>query len=1373
MTAPLNASDLAVKLASFLPVTVTRQLLQNSLPQPGVPHLLRAATIFADISGFTPMSEELATDGPRGAEELNNVLLLTFTAMIDLIHSYGGAISHFYGDAMSVYFPDDDGLAAQRALACGQMMQQLMASRLSQVVTSRPPGKRPFFELTIKIGVGYGYCQEVVVGSETIGFEHVLTGTAVDEAAQAEHHATAGQVIASRNVLAQAGLSQLNPDNAPFVVLETAVSPPKTSHILQWETYPLASINQLAQSAAPFVNKAIIDRLSISTQLLPELAEHRPVTSLFVQFALEGDDDPSSTIATRKMGKMLQAYYEWACSLVTRFGRENAQVNRVLTGDKGNQLHIIFGAPIAPDAPEQALRLALAMQAEKPSYIQYQKIGLAAGKVFAGPVGSASRREYTVVGDVVNLSARLMQAAEPGAVLTDEATAKRAEHVIAFDVLPAVRLKGKDKPVVLYRAVGEKRESARLQAYVGLRERPLVGREAELSLLNDALASTLADRGGAAAIFGETGSGKTRLLVEGMHNWLAKGGQGLVGICHQHTSESPYAPWRIIWEDFFGLRREMTGAERGALVMEKTRQLVPNCGDDVYLWGEVLGLPLDLPPSLAGATAEVRQNRFFSLVRRLFMAAAWQQPLMLVLENIHWADTASLALLDEIAAHVQEGPLFTAVTFRTTGEVLHMALLERPYCIPIAVADLSPKFGRELLAALIGVQELSPLVEQQLGLRDREGRDSPVNPLFLEEAIRVMREAGVLRVNGRVTVDEARLSQIQLPDTIHGLLLARLDRLNTTSRNLLQVASVIGRQFWLEPLSSLTAGLGTEKILRVLAELSEEEITRLLEADPEWVYLFQHALTQEVAYESMPYVRRQHFHSAMAEWLVSRYGDDLKPYYTALAYHYSRAGIHEEGLRYALAAARDAQAVFANREAVRLFTLAEEHLQALGESHFWETAVSLHLARAECLRFLGEFQPALADLDRALNLLASQQDLERMAQCYNLKAEIFYRMAEFEQTKGLTAVVIEKWAGTISSDELARACLWQGMALASMQAYEEALAVFGRAQTICEETGNEKRLARVLEGIGFVYYLQRDLEAALNAMIRSVNLSRAYSIPANISSSLNNIALVQYRLGRVDEALNSVEEAIQILDDDSHNFMPQYIGNRAEFLAYAGRYDEARLAFDEAMHRYLTVQDEVGLIEVCLVRGMDLHCALAEWEQAETYFDQADALLADKEEFLEEQFRLLLGRAWAAAGLGNMAEAETLLDRAVDLNAIHDFQWWAPQLWYQKAELAIEGGHLLQAEKMLQRALASVENGGNPDIRPLAFLKLAQIAPSPARKLHFLNHCLEAAGERSRFADRMICLEGIETMLLAADWDTQAEQAARLKKKMAEFKKKR
>jgi class 3 adenylate cyclase len=236
------------------------------------------------------------------------------------------------------------------------------------------------------------------------------------------------------------------------------------------------------------------------------LAEHRPVTSIFVQF--EGID-----FTAEDVGNRLQLYYEWARETVARYGGSNSHLNRVLTGDKGNQLHIIFGAPVAPDSPEQAIRCALAFLREKPAFITGQRIGLAVGKVFACPVGSEARREYTVVGDVVNLSARLAQVCPENSLLVDEVALDRSRRWLDYETLPAVSLKGKQAPVTLYRAIGERLMTNRLQAHFGRWQRPLFGREDELEIVLGGMEAAVRGVGGAASISGVLGIGKSRLLA--------------------------------------------------------------------------------------------------------------------------------------------------------------------------------------------------------------------------------------------------------------------------------------------------------------------------------------------------------------------------------------------------------------------------------------------------------------------------------------------------------------------------------------------------------------------------------------------------------------------------------------------------------------------------------------------------------------------------------------------------------------------------------------------------------------------------------------------------------------------------------------------
>jgi class 3 adenylate cyclase len=676
------ARQLARRLAAYLPITVTRQILDQSLAVPGQARWLQAATLFADISGFTRIAEELAVEGPRGAEELNRALLLTFTALINAIHDAGGAVSHFYGDAMMVYFDDADGRAARRALACGRFMQSLLLTSFARVTVEREAIKTSSYDLTIKIGVGYGRCLEVIVGDPETSLEFVLAGAAVTEAGVAQQKAQAGQVVASQAVLARAGL----PATEAFRVVTEVAPVPRAQPLLYWEAFDLAALRRLLAIAPAFIPKVLCERLqSQNTQFV---AEHRPTTSIFVRF--EGIDDEIENAGAR-----LQSYYLWARQIVGRFasgyGDDNGRVNRILTGDKGNQLHILFGAPVAPDAPEQAIRCALTLQREKPPFISHQYIGLAAGKVFACAVGSQNRREYTAVGNVVNLSARLAEACPAGAVVVDEATARRVADTIAFEQLAPVLTKGKAARIPLYRVIGEQTATTPVQ----LRQ------------------------------------------------------------------------WRALPD---------------------------------YLSAEQ-------------ALVQIRQR--------------------------------------------------------------------------------------------LGTDVLPPNVAQRLGLRDRQGRSSPVNRLFLEESLTVMLARGIMRVevdekgSGRVQVNETLLAQMQMPDTIYALLLAQLDQLSAAGRGLLQVAAVIGREFDLAALVALAPGMSLQFALDLLAEALATGIIQVGMPAPELTYLFVDALVHDVVYQSLPYARRQALHAGIAEWLVSHHAPNLQPYYPLLAYHYNHADRHEEGRKYA------------------------------------------------------------------------------------------------------------------------------------------------------------------------------------------------------------------------------------------------------------------------------------------------------------------------------------------------------------------------------------------------------------------------------------------------------------------------------------------
>ncbi len=607
-----------------------------------------------------------------------------------------------------------------------------------------------------------------------------------------------------------------------------------------------------------------------------------------------------------------------------------------------------------------------------------------------------------------------------------------------------------------------------------------------------------------------------------------------------------------------------------------------------------------------------------------------------------------------------------------------------------------------------------------------------------------MLEAGAVQVNGRVRVNETQLAQMQLPDTIHGLLLARLDRLTPAGRDLLQAASVVGRQFSLDPLQVVSGELSRPHILNLLTDISQTEMTRLVTADPEWIYLFRHALTHEVAYESLPFARRQMLHALVADWLEERYGDNLQPFYAALAYHYGRAANQEKCLRFAIQAGDAARAIFANQEAVELYTLAQKQLQALGEEERWDTAVHLYLNRAEALRLIGDFDTAAADAARAAQHARSHNAPEQLAQSYNLLAEIKWRQVKLDETQILTSIVIDELAEQISVDELARAHHWAGWADASSGNWEQALTQLEYARQLCISTANNYRLAMIWETIAYVHFLQKDLEKALQAMQQNARLSRSVSTPVNAASALNNVALIQLQLGRAEDALHSVNEAIDLARDSSRVLLAQLLGNRAETLTYLGRFRDANRDFEEAIHLFSTMNDESGLLEVYLLKGHEYHIPLGEWEKAAYWLELAEKIITTRQNGYPEpelNVRLLVSLARVDIYTQSYKEALRRLNQAKIIVQDKKLEWWRPVVLHFLGAAYKYLENNKAAKEQFKSSLAAIAQNGCPDYKPLTLLRMAELAQNPVEQKRLLKDCVAAAKRRARLPDKVYCLK--------------------------------
>jgi predicted ATPase/class 3 adenylate cyclase len=1327
----MSDAALVQAIAAYVPSSLVRQVLSGAPPVPGELSASEAVVLFADISGFTPMSEALSRVGRQGAEQMNQHLNTTFSATIARIAAHGGEVAAFGGDAILAFFSqqtDETAMnVAWRALSCAQAMREAMTA-FEHIQTLAGP-----FSLRMKYGLSRGRIIVVNVGSPETGLEFVIAGACVDQAVNNENFAESGQIIADDSVLAP--------------LTDRIVITPIGRGVARVEAVEAAPIR--ARPAIDYANldprqrQIVLDAIApyLPTQLFEDLVakgsfvgDHRPITNLFVYFSgLDYDHDPD-------VGHKLETFVLRAQEIIHRY---DGTLNRVLTGDKGSQMHILFGAPVAhEDDKARALRCALKLRDELSAlpFIAAQRIGMASGYVFAGPVGAVAhlahaetekwpavtRSEYTVMGDIVNLSARLTGVCPPGQIIADPYTRSRTAQRFEFRSFGPVKLKGKSQPVTPYLVEGERAAENTLVTRYLLSERPLVGRRQECTIIERIVDQAIHGQGQVLAVTGPAGVGKSRLVEEAVRRWLRAAGVGYGGDCVSHGSEIPYLPWADLWRAQFDLHENDTPHERQAKILHTGQKLGLALDEWAALAAGLLGLPgrEDEHPALATLDAQARQRRLLALTADLVTAQARHAPTLLLFEDLHWADRASLELIDYVAERVAGLPVLICLAYRPRPD-LNLSCLIQSFCQTVVLGELSEEDGAALVRSMLGNVDL-PTAFLHLVHAKAQG-----NPLFVEELVNGLVDVGLLvPENGsyHVTGD---LAGIQIPDTIEAVLLARIDRLAAPNRDVLRVASVIGRQFGFGVLRGIYPYpmIETEMLDR-LTYLERMDLTRLERPDPELEYLFKHALTQEVAYANLPFAQRRDLHQRIGRFLEQHYRDHLETLYGTLAHHFAEGGQADKALFYALAAGEQAQALFANPEALAHYAQAERLLVQLPPEGHVNEAMRLYLNRGDLHTLLGNFDQAEADLQHALSLSETYHD--RQAQALNHLAHLRYWQARNEEMLQLAQQALALAEAENHTREIMMALHRAAMAQVELGQYPEATAAFLRARTLAEALDDRRTLSSIHMGIAVAAFSQGQFRDALAALQQLLILYRESGDKDRTSNCLSNIANIQFYLGDLNGARAAFEESIAI---------DREIGKRAG-LAYGlcdwgalhchcGDYAAGLAAMNEAIAIFDEIDDQAGRAYGELALGRHYYLDAGEGDAAQRLLSHALAVFQDGESH-EETTEALLALGQLSLRRGDYAQAHTEFSQALTLCQDRSLRWRLPEATVRMAELALARGDHVQAAARVQETLTAIASGGCPDFASAAHLVLAHLADEP---LPYYEQALEAARQHGRRID--------------------------------------
>jgi adenylate cyclase len=1109
-------------LGAYVPIDRRQAMARGK----DLPDHTRGAALFADISGFTPLTEALVQElGPqRGADELTRQLNRVYHALIAEVYRYGGSVIGFSGDAITCWFDDDpsaalrqssgqgSGQAGLRATACGLAMQGAMG----QFATIETP-RGGTVSLAMKAAVATGTARRFVVGDPQIQIIDVLAGATLDRLAEAEHQAHKEEVVLEPSAITSLG------DQVQFVAWRDDDETGKRFGVVEglasqvtdlpWAPMPPDALSE--EQVRPWLLPPVYQRLRTGQGEF--LAELRPAVALFLCFGgIDYDEDEAA-------GAKLDAYIRWVQSVLNRYGGHLLQLTM---GDKGSYLYAAFGAPIAhEDDAVRAVSAALELRAPPTEldFITEAHIGISQGRMRTGAYGGTMRRTYGVLGDNVNLAARLMQAAAPGQIVVSQTVRQVTGDTFDWQSLATLRVKGRTEPVTVCSPVRVKGRRV-IRLHEPDYALPMVGREAELALIEQKLALVLQGQGQILGITGEAGIGKTRLMAEAIRVANERQLTGYASECESYGTHTSYLVWWPIWRALFDIDPAWEVTEQVSALKEQLECINPALVPRLPLLGAVLNLPIPDNDLTRSFDAKLRKTSLEALLVDCLRAHARTTPLLFVLEDCHWLDPLSHDLLEVMGRAVADLPVMLMLAYRPPEmERLQAPRVERlPHFTEIELTEFTPQEAERLIALKLG-QFAGPQTEAPpKELVEEITKKAQGNPFYIEELLNYLRDKGIS------PQDSKALEQLDLPTSLHSLIISRLDQRTESQKTTLRVASVIGRLFRAAYLWGMYPELGAPgRIKADLEALCRLDLTRVDTPEPELAYLFKHIITREVAYESLTYATRAMLHEQLGQFIERTFSDSLEQYLYELALHYDRSENEDKKREYLLKAGEAAQAHYANEAAMSYYQRVLPLLPA-------EEQVPVMRKLGEVLQLVGNWNKARDLYQQALGLAEQLGDRSAQAWCQTALGELLvYRQAQ----------------------------------------YAEGSSWLNQARAGFEELGNEAGVAHVLKIGGTMAAIQGNFEEARTLWERGLAIRRELGDKSGVADLLNNLALVARNLGEHQESRALNEQALEIRQNLGDKWAIAFsLNNLGQLLTDIGEYETARDQLEVAVD----LQREIG-----------------------------------------------------------------------------------------------------------------------------------------------------------------------------------------------------
>ncbi|MEM6320058.1 MAG: tetratricopeptide repeat protein [Bacteroidota bacterium] len=1163
--------------------------IQHQFEQKNNHGYFSAYTMFIDLSGFTPMTESLMEKGNEGAEELSIILNKVFEPMVELVYRKKGFIPYFAGDAFTAIFPKEQVRHPWEIILTAQALRDLFDA------TTQWNTRYGVFDIQVKIGLACGEVEWGIVGDEAHK-SYYFRGNGVEDCAQSEHFAQDQQIVVAENLH-----RELASANGHFSGIEEGFYR-LVKDFGQEENivYPLIPAKELsAQTAKSFLLESVIK--------FNQQGEFRSVITVFISFA-----------GTRNH----QLLNQFVSTVVNEFYKFSGYFKEVDFGDKGGVMVGFFGAPISfENNAERALELITAVQdavkgIEK-SGLRY-RVGITSGVAYAGIVGGKERCQYAVVGNRVNLAARLMVKADWGEVLVDKEIQKSRNF--RFKHKGDISYKGIMRDVPTYVLTG--RNISDEPVYTG----KIVGRDEELrSLKQFAKRVFTSNKLGIAYIYGEAGIGKSRISFELKKYFQRKETISWLSCQADQILRKSFNPFVFFLKNYFEQSPENTKLDNRTAFERRFQWLLNDIGrsshpeaNDTYLeisrTRSILAALIGIryPDSLwEQLDAKGRYQNILTALITVFKAEALIRPVLIELEDGHWFDDDSMSLLSEMVRRLKDFPIFVLVTSRYKDDGTKPLLVSADTIQQLGVAteDYDLKFLTPNALKSFVVNRLNGDINKEFF--DLLVRSTNGNPFYAEQILEYFSESGLLVQEDDIW--HIRDKSIKVSSSINSVLMARIDRLSSLVKETVKAAAVIGREFELPVLTEVMrsqhlfeADDSTKALDMLKEQIKTAEQGQIWRAMNELRYIFKHSLLREAVYEMQLRTRLRELHFLIAKAIEKVNADNLPEKYLDLSFHYEHADAPEKHNDYTRKAADYARKNFQNKQALSLYDKLIKNLQKTDKDN--AQLVRALLKKAAILELIGEWTACEKVLKEAIDLAPKINNPDRAGQAHNSFGNLLMLKGQYEQAR----IHLEKATAYFEQVDdrygifkvfgnLGNLYFRQGK-------YKKAEEYFIKSIQLSEEYDYTAANAQIVANLGLTYMNEGNYDEGIRWQKSQLELCQLANDKQGMATLYTNMGIVYFEKGDYDAALECYTEGLAL---------SQELGNK-QLTAIAtgciGSVYERKGDYPEAMHHFerdLELVEELGDKQgIAITLGLigDLHTVKGEFDKAIQFLERQLAL---------------------------------------------------------------------------------------------------------------------------------------------------------------------